>query len=137
MTIGEACSSFLDEELRFRNRAQGTFRGYETVFRSLSRWADAKGLSLLEDLDESAVRAWMKGWTCLPSATLQRLAQMKKFFGFAVERGWAPRSPVAKLRPPRSDSPPTMPLTVTEMRKLLADAVQWPKERGLILLMRY
>ena len=137
MTIAEACSTFLDEELRFRNRAQGTIQGYETVFRSLSHWADANGLSVLEDLDESAIRTWMKGWTCRPTTTRQRLTQMKKFFGFAVERGWAPRSPMAALRPPRGDASPTMPLTVPEMRALLAASEQRPKERGLILLMRY
>ncbi|MYE05857.1 MAG: tyrosine-type recombinase/integrase [Chloroflexi bacterium] len=137
MTIDEACSTFLDEELRFRNRAEGTIQGYETVFRLLSRWADAQGLSVLKDLDEGTLRAWMKGWNCRPSTTRQRLAQMKKFFAFAVERGWAARSPMATLRPPRSDSPPTMPLTLREMRALLAAAVRKPKERGLILLMRY
>ena len=137
MTITEACSSFVDEELRFRNFAQGTVKGYETVFRSLSHWADRNGLAILEDLDDRAIRAWIKSWTCQPSTTRQRLAQMKRFFRFAVERGWAPRSPLATLRPPRSDSPPTMPLTVREMRALLAASEQQPKERGLILLMRY
>ena len=65
------------------------------------------------------------------------MAQMKRFFGFAVERGWLPRSPLARLRPPRNDSPPTLPLTVREMRAILAACVRQPKERALILLMRY
>ena len=137
MTITRACSSFLEEELRFRNRARGTVQGYETVFRSLARWANTNGLSCLEDLDERAIRAWMNGWTCGPSTTRQRLAQLKKFYRFAVERAWVPRSPLATLRAPRSESPPTMPLTVPEMRALLAAAEPQPKERGLILLMRY
>ena len=137
MTIAEACSTFLDEELRFRNCAQGTIQGYETVFRSLSRWAKANGLSLLKDLDEGAIRVWVKGWTCRPSTTRHRLAQANRFFGFAVERGWVRRSPLATLRPPRTDSPPTMPLTVREMRALLAASAQQLKERALILLMRY
>ena len=137
MTIAKACSTFLDEELRFRNRAQGTIQGYEAVFRTLSSWAGANGLALLEDLDERAIRAWMNGWTCRPSTTRQRLSLMKRFFLFAVERGWVPQSPLATLRSPRSDSSPTMPLTVPDMRALLAATEQQPKERGLILLMRY
>ncbi|MCY4595419.1 MAG: tyrosine-type recombinase/integrase [Bryobacterales bacterium] len=137
MTIREACSTFLDEELRFRNRAQGTIQGYETVFRSLARWATKSGVSYLADLDDRAIRHWIKEWTCRPSTTRQRLAQIKKFFLFAVERGWVPRSPLATVRPPRSDSSPTMPLTVREMRALLRACGQQLKERGLILLMRY
>ena len=137
MTIAEACSRFLDEELRFRNLSEGTIKGYETVFRSLSRWAGRQGLAMLQDLDESSIRAWMKSWACQPATTRQRLVQMKGFFRFAVERGWARRSPLARLRPPRSDSPPTLPLTMREMRALLTAAKLQPKERALILLMRY
>ena len=137
MTIADACARFLEEELRFRNRAQGTVEGYETVFRSLSRWAGRNDLSVLDELEEGDIRAWMKSWTCQPSTTRQRLAQMKKFLLFAVKRGWLPRSPLATLRPPRSDSPPTMPLTLPEMRALLAAAEQQPRERALLLLMRY
>ena len=137
MTIREACSTFLDEELRFRNRAQGTIQGYETVFRSLARWATKSGVSCLADLDDRAIRNWIKEWTCRPATTRQRLTQMKKFFLFAVERGWVPRSPLATVRPPRADSSPTMPLTVREMRALLRACGQRLKERGLILLMRY
>ena len=40
-------------------------------------------------------------------------------------------------RPPRNDSPLAMPLTVSEMRALLAASKDRPKERALILLMRY
>ena len=137
MTISEACSTFLDEELRFRNFAHGTIQGYETVFRSLARWAAKSGLSSLEDLDDGAIRNWIQEWPCRPSTTRQRLTQIKKFFLFAVERGWVQRSPLATVRPPRSDSSPTMPLTVPEMRALLRACGQRPNERGLILLMRY
>ena len=137
MTIRKACSIFLDQEARIRNLRHGTVQGYETVLRSLSRWADAHGLLVLEDLDESAARTWVGNWTCQPSTTRHRLSQLKVFFRFTVERGWAARSPLATLRPPRSGSPPTMPLEVSEMRALLAAAQDRPKDRALLLLMRY
>ena len=123
MTIREACSIFLEQEARIRNLRQGTIEGYETVFRALSRWADEHGLVVLEDLDASAARAWVASWTCRPSTTRQRLFQLKAFFRFTVEGGWAPRSPMASLRPPTSDSPGTMPLEVFEVRAL------WPHPR--------
>ena len=137
MTIKDACAVFLDEETSFRNLALGTVQGYETLFRSLTRWADRNGLSLLEELDEEAMRKWVGGWRCRPSTTRLRLVQAKTFFAFAIGRGWVERSPLRKLRPPKSESPPTMPLTVIEMRALLAAAARQPKERALILLMRY
>ena len=120
-----------------RNLAHGTVEGYQSVLGLLTRWAERNGLARLEELDEDAIRSWVGEWTCRASTTRLRLALAKAFFTFAVERGWAARSPLAKFRPPRSDSAPTMPLTVVEMRALLAAAEEWPRERALILLMRY
>ena len=120
-----------------RNLAHSTVQGYGAMLRSLARWAERNGLSRLKDLDEDAIRKWVGSWTCRASTTRQRLAQARTFFRFAVERGWASRSPVTRLRPPRSDSAPTMPLTVIEMRALLGAAARQPKEHGLLLLMRY
>ena len=137
MTIREACSIFLGQEARIRNLRQGTIQGYETLFRLLLRWADESGLSELENLDENAVRAWVGSWTCRSSTTRQRLSQLKAFFRFTVERGWDTRLLLATLRPPRSDSPTTMPLEVSEVRALLAASKCNPKEHALILLMRY
>ena len=137
MTISEACSVFLDEELRIRNLRQGTIQGYETTFRLLQRWAERQGLSSLQDCDKDQLRAWIAGWTYRPPTARQRLSQLNALFRFAVEQGWLTGSPLKALRPPRGESPPTMPLTVAEMRALLAACEQRPKERALILLMRY
>lgn len=137
MTIAGACLSFVQEELRFRNLAQGTIEGYETVFRALLSWADRIGLSVVKDLDDMEVRAWIRTWTCQPSTTRQRLAQLKKFFRFTVERGWATRSPLAPSGHRRATRHRQRPLTVPEIRALLGASEQQPKERGLILLMRY
>ena len=65
------------------------------------------------------------------------LSQLKAYFRFAVEKGWVRRSPVATLRAPRSDSPATLPLEVSEVRALLAASKDQPKEHALILLLRY
>ena len=137
MTIREACSIFLDQEARIRNLREGTIKGYQTVLWSLSRWADTNGLSALEDLEENAVRAWVGSWSCRPSTARQRLAQLKSFFRFTAENGWAARAPLSRLRLPKNDSVPTMPLTSSEVQALLAASEDQPKERALILLMRY
>ena len=71
----------------------------------------------------------MGKWTCRAFTKRLRLGRAKAFFAFTVERGWAARSPLAKLRPARSDS-----LAVVEVRALLKAAANEPKERGLILL---
>ena len=137
MTITEARTAFLDELVRIRNLALGTIQGYQTVLRSLERWVAGHGLSRLEELDDEVLREWVGSWTCQPSTKRQRLSQVKAFFRFAAERGWASTSPVEGLRPPRGDSLPTMPLTIPQMRALLAAVARQAKERALLLLLRY
>ena len=137
MTIREACSIFLDQEARIRNLREVTIKGYQTVLWSLSRWADTNGLSALEDLEENAVRAWVGSWSCRPSTARQRLVQLKSFFRFTAESGWAARALLSRLRLPKNDSVPTMPLTASEVQALLSASEDQPRERALILLMRY
>ena len=137
MTIREACSVFLEQEARIRNLREGTIQGYASVFRLLSRWADENGLSVLDDLEESAVRTWVASWTCRPSTARKRLTQLRAFFRFTIDRGWDSRPLLATVRPPRGDSSTTMPLEVSEVRALLAASMQQPKEHALILLLRY
>ena len=136
MTIGDACAEFLDKETARRDIRPGTVEGYRSVFGSLLRWSSDRGVSMLEDLDEGQVRAWVASWTCLPSTARQRLDRMKVFFQAAVDRGWVARSPLEKVRPPQRESPPT-PLSMDEMRSLLTASADQPRERGLLLLMRY
>ena len=137
MTIREACSIFLEQEARIRNLREGTIQGYQTVLWSLSRWADANGLSALEDLEENVVRAWVGTWICRSSTARQRLIQLKSFFRFTAESGWTSRALLSTVRLPRNDSVPTMPLTAAEVLALLAASEDQPRERALILLMRY
>ena len=85
MTIREACSIFLDQEVRIRKLGPETIKGYAAALRSLSRWADENGLLVLEDLDESAARAWVGSWTWRPSTTGRRLSQLKAFFRFTTD----------------------------------------------------
>ena len=137
MTISDACAEFLDKEAAGRNLRPATVEGYRSLFGSLLRWSSVRGVSLLKDLDEDQVRTWIASWTCQSSTARRRLTQMKAFFRAAVNRGWVTRSPLEKILPPQSEPPPARPLSMDEMRSLLAASAQQPRERGLLLLMRY
>ena len=65
-----------------------------------------------------------------------RLTRLKAFFRFAVTADWIATSPAKGLRPPKPDTPPTMPLTNEDFRSLLEAAADMPRERAL-LMMRY
>lgn len=136
MTVREACDTYL-RELEARNTRKSTRESYRSLFRQLEAFARDEGLETLGDIGRADARRWREGWTWAPKTQERVLAQLKAFFGFAAAEGWTAASPVAGIRPPKPDSSPTMPLSVDEMRRLLAACRARPKEEALVLLMRY
>ena len=136
MTVEEACAAYL-RELEARNLRASTREGYQTVFRQMQAFASEAGLDSIEQVDRGAVRAWRASWTWAYSTQVKVLAQLKAFFGFAVSEGWIGESPIDGIRRARSDARPTQPLSIDEVRALLAAAERRPKEQALLLLLRY
>ena len=136
MRIADACDAYL-RDVEAQNLSQSTRRGYKSLFRQLSTFARDGGLEAIGEIDANAVRRWREQWTCAYSSQRQRLAMLKAFFSFAEAHGWVSKSPVTGIRPPKSDSSPTMPLSADEVRALLGAAESKPKEKALLLLLRY
>ena len=138
MTLRDACEAYLRDILT-RNFRRSTRKTYESLFRAWQVYADERGLADLSSFDQSEIRAWRESWTCEPSTQTRQLQQLKAFFRHAQQIGWVTQSPMTGMKPPRSRSKPTMPLSRDEIASLVAAAAQAGKlkERALILLMRY
>lgn len=136
MNLSDACDAYL-RDLEARNLRLSTRRNYKSIFRALLYYADQQGLSELVSFDQSVMRNWRESWTCKPSTQRFRLQQLKAFFTHAAQAGWISASPLLGLKPPRSQSKPTMPFSRDEFRDLIAAASTKPKERALLLLMRF
>ena len=121
MTLERACGDFL-RNLRARKLAASTIRDYESILRQLQRFADERGDTDLEQIDQELLRDWRATWICVASTHQLRITKLKAFFRFAVEAGWIPKSPAAQLRAPQERSQPTMPLSRLEMRLMLEAA---------------
>ena len=136
MTVREACEAYL-RELNARNARKATRESYQSLFKRLEAFARDEELEQLGDISRADARRWRDSWTWAPKTQERVIAQLKAFFGFAAAEGWIAESPVAGFRPPKLTAPPTMPLSVDEMRRLLQASVSRPKEQALLLLMRY
>ena len=137
MTLAEAHESFL-EDRKVCGLSESTLEGYASVFRQWAERAMATGKGDLADWDAAALREWRKSWGCAVGTHRLRLSKIKAFYTFAVAEGWVDESPAGRLRPPKADAPPTMPLSVTEMQMLLLSAESSsPRDRAFVLLMRY
>ena len=136
MTVGDACAAYL-RDLAARNTRESTRASYQSLFRQLEAFAHDVGVESLEGINRDAIRAWREQWNWAFSTQRKRLSQLKPFFSYAKGEGWISKSPLDGIRSPKSDARPTMPLSVDEMRALLAASNGKPKEQALLLLLRY
>ena len=136
MTIAEACEAYL-RDLEARGIAASTRENYKYLFRQLQVFARDATVDSLGGIDKESVRRWREGSNCADSTHGKRLKGLKAFFAFAEREGWVLESPVTGVRAPKPTSRPTMPLSVNEMAALLSAAADRPRERALLLLLRY
>ena len=136
MKIADAWQAYL-RDLEMRNIRRSTRENYLSLFRQLEAFAAETGINSLEGIDRDAVRSWREQWDCAYSTQRRRLGQLKAFFSYAIEVGWISESPMKGIRSPKSDARPTMPLSVDEMRSLLAASRGKLREEALLLMMRY
>ena len=136
MRIADACEAYL-RDMEARNLRKSTREGYQSLFRLLGAFALDTGLGSVAAIDSAHLRVWREQWTCAFSTQRKRLAMLKAFFSFAKAEGWIAESPARHIRLPKSDARPTMPLSIDEMGALLSAAERKPKERALLLVLRY
>ena len=136
MKLSDVCAAFL-EDGRSRNLRPSTLDNYKAVLGQLRNFARERGMSEVSDIDSAALRAWRSSWKISPSTHQLRLALLKRFFDFTLDAGWIAESPAAKLKAPKNDAQPTMPLAREEVRAMFAAAGGATRERALLMLMRY
>ena len=138
MKLSDACDAYL-RDMKARDIRSSTLKRYISIYRAWQVYASEKGLSELTDFDQAEMRAWRESWSCKPATQRLQLKLLRAFFTYAVDAGWVRASPVVKLKAPRTRDRPKMPLTKEEVVSLViaAEDSGKPKEKALILLMRY
>ena len=136
MNLSDACDAFLDD-CQARNLSASAFSNYRGLLGQLCDFANAAGISEISEIDVAALRDWRALWKIKPATHQLRLVLLRRFFGFAVDEGWIAESPAERLKPPKNDAAPTMPLARDEIRAMFAAAGGATRERALLMLMRY
>ncbi len=136
MTLKDTCDAYL-RDIAARNLSESTQNGYRSLFRQMQAFAREKELVEIAGLDSRQIRTWREGWTVKPSTHETRLKLLSAFFRYAKNEGWIEQSPLINLKPPRQTSSPTLPLSGEEMKSMLRIADSLPRERAMLLLMRY
>ena len=136
MKLSDACDAYL-RDMEARHLRPSTLKNYKYLFRAWVTYAKERELSNLDSFDQTEMRTWRESWACKPSTQTRQLQQLKAFFRHALQLGWITQSPMTGMKPPRSRSKPTMPLSRDDFRALVAASATRPKEQALLFLMRF
>jgi integrase/recombinase XerD len=147
VTLADAWKSLL-ADLQTRVGSE-TVRKYKTLKSQMTKWADARGLSMLKDFDLDALSQFRQSWKDSPRTASKKVERLRALFAFALARKWVSENPAKDIKQPKISICPTMPLTSADMVAILTacDTLQAKSQdsgklgaarlKTLILLMRY
>ena len=116
--ISEAVELYLCD-VRARVRAS-TVRLHRVLLQDqLLTWSELQGFRYLKQLDVKAIIEFRAGWTCAPMTALKKFERLRSFFRFCEDAGWILKSPATPLKPPKVDTPPTLPFTDEEVARII------------------
>ncbi len=115
----------------------------------MMEYATAHGIATLAEFDLETLSRFRSTWKDGARSSAKKLERLRAFFRFCHDRQWTESNAAMKLKSPRIDTAPTMPLSHEEMVAILATCDRWRvtappsaklgahRLRTLVLLMRY
>jgi site-specific recombinase XerD len=113
-------------------KAQGpTHKSYQTIKRTMLRWAQSRGIENLSDVTADALDSWIASWTDASNTQGFRLSRVRAFFLWAhglhkIEDNPALMLPSIK----RDDQEETQPLTAKQFDELIAATYKYDADRS-------
>lgn len=141
-TIKGACDKFI-EDAKARGLRETTIYKYRLLFTQMEEFAKSNGLVFITAFDIDWTRKFRESWTNKNLGARKKLEYLKAFFRFVVDSGWLPNNPASKIKPPKTNDAPTLPLSNEEIEKILKACDAYPHKgralrmKALILLLRY
>jgi integrase/recombinase XerD len=120
MLAREAVELFIADG-KSRHLADETLRIYRKfIERKFLNWCDDKGIRYLRELTFEHMLAFRGSWSYAAITASKRLEVLRLFFRFCLAADWIEKSPVAGIKAPQVDSPPTLPFTNEELQRVYA-----------------
>jgi site-specific recombinase XerD len=148
-TVENAIEAFLTN-LRTRNLAASTIRGYSSFMRGVQRFADRKGIRVLSQFDLRLAEEFQASWACKPSSAGLKLIYLSMFLKYALKHKWVAESVAKELDRPMAKDNPRQPYSQDEVALILDALEQYVliargthkqeharRLRSLCLIMRY
>jgi integrase len=125
-TLEKAQAEFEAGYMEAKRLQPGTRRGYRTMLKFLSAYAQHQGIRFVDEFDGAHVQDWQQTWHLLPTSAAKRFELAACFFGFCVERGWISRNPISRIHKPRVQINQKAPFSEEELQNILRAAREYP-----------
>lgn len=139
--IAEAVEKFL-ADARARGLKESTLRNYANgLSNHLLGFCTRHGHRELRQLSVGVLRDYRSGWKLEPSTQRKELETLRAFFRFCEAADWVPKNPATRIRPPKVEEKPTLPLDDTDLDKLITATRKYRGDgerlKAMALLLRY
>ena len=149
-TVSEAVAKYLADGQGRNLNAESVKKMRDAVERLFLGFCAKNGYRLLKQLEVDVIRGF-RNWLVkhyAASSAQTRLEYVRGFLRFCHHSGWIAANPALCVKPPRSDSSPTLPFSEIEIEKMLEAAETFTtngnfgagnrkRVRAMILLLRY
>jgi integrase/recombinase XerD len=146
--VDEAIQEYL-LDMEDRHLEESTIRTYRPLFDELRLFCERAGIQYLCQINLDQARKIRRSWNTAANTSAKRLERLRAFLRFCQDNQWIDDNPAAKLKSPKTDTPPTLPFTQDEMAAILAGCDSFwgsnkkpggqnaKRLKAFVLLMRY
>lgn len=144
VTTKGACEAWI-EEVKARQLAESTTRKHRALMIQITQFAQANSLDGLGGWDLEATAKFRRTWADQNMSAYQKLARLRSFMQFCLDRGWIRENWARKLEMPQTRQVPTMPFTSEQITAIFGACATAPKladsnrvrVKAFISLLRY
>lgn len=118
VTVRDAVALYL-KDAAARGLALGTVKLHRQLLEgNLLPWCDREGYRYLKELTLERMIDYRASWTYAPLTALKKFERLRSFFLFSERAKWLTDNPVAAMKAPKADGPPTLPFSPQEVKQI-------------------
>jgi integrase/recombinase XerD len=141
VTVGDAWERFISD-CKARGLSVETIYKYELLKREMTT---RMGATLISDVSVDLLSQYRESWKLGGAAAQIRIALLRRFFRFCVDRGWAEKNPASSISLPKVVRRQVQPFSEEEIRKIMEGIEKFrdappgrrAQLRAFILALRY
>ena len=142
-TVLSAVESYLADKAQQSLSKSWTYK-ITREMNNLKNWCERKAILLLQDISLQNLEQYRQEWTGAAISRRKRQDHLRSFYGYCIRHRWVTENTASFLSPIKVTTPPTMPLTAAQFKRVLERAAEynpkapdgpWRRQRAIAMLL--